>query len=262
VPKRKKIVRVLNCDPSREPERDWLLEHASRARVIAAAGPPPASVDLREEWWRIGEQGSTGSCVGWAVGDGLLRWHFVKAGKLAQNDTMSPRYVWMASKETDDSTSRPTTFIDRSGTSIKAALDVARKYGGVREFMLPFGSGKLYAGQLETFYAAAALRKIAGYFNLGDDLARWRRWLAEQGPIATRLDVDATWDEAKANQGNLDAYQEDTQRGGHAVCLVGYTQDRFIVRNSWGTTWGDGGFGYASHQYARDAFTEAYGVAL
>jgi Papain family cysteine protease len=262
VPKRKKVVRVLNCVPSAETERDWHLEHAARAGVIAAAGALPDAVDLREPWWKVGEQGSTGSCVGWAVGDGLLRWHFVKAGKLAQTDTISPRFMWMASKETDESTTRPTTFIDRAGTSIKSALDVGRKYGSVREFMLPFASAKLYAGQLETFYAAAALRKVSSYFNLGDDQARWRRWLAEQGPIATRLDVEKTWDEAKANGGNLDEYEESTTRGGHAVCLVGYTADRFIVRNSWGTGWGDGGFGYASLEYARDAFTEAYGVSI
>jgi C1A family cysteine protease len=75
--------------------------------------------------------------------------------------------------------------------------------------------------------------------------------------------VDRTWDEAKSNAGNLDVYQPETRRGGHAVALVGYTSDRFIVRNSWGTTgWGDQGFGYASSAYAQDAFTEAYGVSL
>ena len=262
MPKRKKVVRVLNCVPSEETERDWLLEHAARAGAIAAAGPLPAAVDLRESWWKVGDQGSTGACVGWAVGDGLLRWHFVKAGKLAQTDTISPRFVWMASKETDDSTTRPTTFIDRAGTSIKSALDVGRKYGSVREYMLPFSSAKLYAGQLETFYAAAALRKLSSYFNLGDDQDRWRRWLAEQGPVVTRLDVDKTWDDAKANAGNLDEYKANTKRGGHAVSLVGYTADRFIVRNSWGTGWGDAGFGYASTDYAGDAFTEAYGVVV
>ena len=62
--------------------------------------------------------------------------------------------------------------------------------------------------------------------------------------------------------GNLDEYQPKTKHGGHAVALVGYTPDRFIVRNSWGTSWGDGGFAYASLAYAQDAFTEAYGISV
>ena len=74
--------------------------------------------------------------------------------------------------------------------------------------------------------------------------------------------MDATWDNAPNTKGKLDVYQPDTTRGGHAVALVGYTPDRFIVRNSWGTGWGDQGFGYASIAYAQAAFTEAYGAAV
>jgi len=53
-------------------------------------------------------------------------------------------------------------------------------------------------------------------------------------------------------------------RGGHAVALVGYRADgRFIVRNSWGTSWGDHGFAYPSETYINAAFyTESYGVTL
>ncbi len=49
---------------------------------------------------------------------------------------------------------------------------------------------------------------------------------------------------------------------GHAVALVGYTPGGFIVRNSWGVNWGDGGFGYATNDYAQNAFDEAYGVIV
>jgi C1A family cysteine protease len=260
--KRRRVVRVLNCEPSRDRHEDWLIDHARGARLLRAAAPPAAK-DLRTDWWKVGEQGSTGSCVGWAVADSVLRWHFVKAGRLAETERLSPRYLWMASKELDDLRTRPTTFIERSGTNIKSALDVARKYGVVKETALPFSAARLYGGDVETFYAAAATLKIASYFNLGRDAAAWKRWLADKGPIAVRLDVDRTWDQAAANQGNLDEYREDTKRGGHAVALVGYTADRFVVRNSWGATgWGDGGFGYASLAYAREAFTEAYGVAV
>ena len=68
----------------------------------------------------------------------------------------------------------------------------------------------------------------------------------------------------KERKGRLDTYQPDSVRGGHAVAVVGYTADqRFIIRNSWGTRWGDKGFGYASEAYIAEAFfAESYGVTL
>jgi len=256
------VMRILNCLPSRDTDRDWTIRHA-RAAGVLAAGPIPPGKDLREDWWKIGDQESTGSCVGWATADSVLRWHFVKSGDLQDGERLSPRFVWMAAKETDAITDRPTTFIEKAGTTLKAALDIARKFGVVREPVLPFKSGQLYPDDPETFYAIAARLRIASYFSVGMDPADWRDWIANHGPILTRLDVDATWDDAKAADGNLDEYLPGTARGGHAVAIVGYTPDRFIVRNSWGTaTWGDKGFGYASTAYAQDAFTEAYGVTV
>ena len=59
-------------------------------------------------------------------------------------------------------------------------------------------------------------------------------------------------------------FQPDTVRGGHAISIVGYRTDgRFIVRNSWGTSWGDKGFGYLQPDYIAAAFfDESYGVTL
>ena len=33
-------------------------------------------------------------------------------------------------------------------------------------------------------------------------------------------------------------------KGGHAMCVVGYLEDCFIIRNSWGLHWGDNGYCY------------------
>ncbi|PHY18804.1 C1 family peptidase [Caulobacter sp. BP25] len=251
--------RILNCLPSVSQETDWTFAAAVSAGVADTA--LPESVNRREDWWTIGDQKNTGSCVGWATADGVLRYHFVKAGWIAKDTPLSPRFTWMASKELDEFTTAPTTFIEPEGTSLKAALDVSRKYGAALDGDLPFEGGRLFPGSAQVFYAKAARLKIASYINLGPSLLAWRRWLASNGPILVRLNVDATWANASAVP-RLETYRAETALGGHAVALVGYTPDGFIVRNSWGESWGDNGFAFATNAYAAAAFTEAYGVIL
>ncbi len=257
--------RICNLLPSRDVERDWRYEHAVAAGALQAAGALPKSVDLREAWWAIGDQRETGSCVGWASTDGLIRYHMVKTARLGKEELLSPRFTWMASKETDEFVSRPETFVEGAGTSLKAAMDILRKYGAAPEALLPFKiSTAMYLGDGETFYATVASRRIAAYFNLGKNLDQWRSWLATRGPLLAGLQVDATWDNATSTKGRLDEFKPATARGGHAICIVGYTTDNsFIIRNSWGKAWGDKGFAYASKQYIQSAFFgESYGATL
>ena len=89
--------RICNVVPSRNTERDWKFSDAVNAGILGAVAALPASKDLRAAWWTIGEQGETGSCVGWGSTDGVMRYHLVKASKLGQNELLSPRFTWMAS---------------------------------------------------------------------------------------------------------------------------------------------------------------------
>ena len=54
--------------------------------------------------------------------------------------------------------------------------------------------------------------------------------------------------------------------GGHAFALVGYTQDGFIVQNSWGPTWGTGGFALLTYDdwisNGNDAWVAAMGAPM
>jgi C1A family cysteine protease len=51
----------------------------------------------------------------------------------------------------------------------------------------------------------------------------------------------------------------DSVSGGHAICAVGYddakmigsSQGAFVFANSWGSAWGDAGFGYLPYEYVR-----------
>ncbi len=223
---------MLNVIPSPNLDRDWAAETVGveAGTIRAAAAAVPNAKELREAWWDVGDQKSTGSCVGWA-------------------------------------SARPTTFVELAGTSIKSSLDVARKYGAVHDSVLKFTGGGLYQGDVGAFYTLASELRIRSYNNLslgfrGNNVTTWRRWIAEVGPILTRLNVDDPWMNAKKTAGRLDVYDEDSADGGHAVAIVGYRAGVFIVRNSWGTGWGDKGFAYASDAYAKEAFTEAYGAVL
>jgi C1A family cysteine protease len=259
------VKRICNLVPSKGTEKDWKFEDALASGALGAVAAPPASVDLRQAWWTIGDQGQTGSCVGWATGEGVVRYHMVQARKLKKTEQLSPRYIWMASKETDEFVQRPESFVEEAGTSLKAAMDVCRKFGAATMATLPFHITTLmYTGTENALYALAAQRKISAYFNLAKNLNQWKAWLAAHGPILAALSVDQTWDNATATHGNLDTFFPNTVRGGHAIAIVGYTATgRFIVRNSWGTAWGDNGFAYASPAYINSGFFgESYGVTV
>lgn len=267
---------VLNCDHSRNTETDWSFGDAVAAQSEAQSIPtmppglfgadlsklPPARTDLRRDWWTIRDQGKNGACVGFATADGVLRRQYTKKGLMKKTERPSPRFIWMANKETDDLTRYPTTFIEPAGTSTKLALGIAQKFGCVPERMLPM-SGSLSKLRAAVFFSIAAQFRITAYYNLDKNLDHWRSWIARVGPVLTRLEVDTTWKGATATSGKLATYGENGRKfGGHAVCLVGYTTKHFIVRNSWGTSWGDEGFAYASNEYAAKAFTEAYGAVV
>ncbi len=272
--KRKPVRRILNVVPSPDTEKDWIAEDLisdfAPAEPAEAQAGLPVSVDLRTgrtNWWTVGDQGYTGSCVGWALADSVLRWHMVKRGYVNTNVRNRPsvRYVWMGAKETDQWTNRPSTFLEGSGTSLKAALDLVRKLGVCKESVLPFRieTDFMCLGDPSQFWSDTAKLRILWYVNLGngilDKLVRWRKWLATQGPILTRLRVD---DGFFTCDGFLDNYQSPPPylARGHAVAIVGYTPTTFIVRNSWGTDWGNAGYAEASLAYSFAAFTEAYGT--
>ena len=259
--------RILDCLPSPDPESDWRVPDFEEADLpLPDDATLPKKVDLRADWWTINDQRDTGSCVGWALADSVLRWHFVRTEKIDKTYLLSPRFLWMAAKETDEFTKRPESFIESAGTSLKAALRVARNFGCIADTFLPFDSGQLYRGTSTSFYILAARYRILMYIRL-QTLKEWQKWLAQKdnGPVLVRVEVDRTWHESPG--GRLEHYDPlpagHRNGGGHAAAIVGYTESGdFIFRNSWGTAWGDQGYAVASRHYANKAVTEAFGIVV
>jgi C1A family cysteine protease len=60
----------------------------------------------------------------------------------------------------------------------------------------------------------------------------------------------------------LTSFDPATVRDRHAAALVGYGPGHFLLRSSWGTDWGDGGYGRLADGYAADAVEESYGIVM
>lgn len=252
-------VRVLNLQPSTKTDDDYTMLNAIRSGVIEAKSPP-SSVDLRADWWDVSDQGASGACVGFGTADGLLRYLFTKQKSINPGERLASGILWQAAKETDTFTDQATTFIALEGTSIKAALTFAQSKGIVRESVAPFGT--LYTKDAATFYRLAAQLRLSGVYNLGKNFNNWKQWLSTSGPIVAAINVDSSFEKCSGN-GKLDKYDVNNIFGGHCICFVGYTSDnRIIIRNSWGTQWGDKGFAYASVDWIMKACLEAYGAVI
>lgn len=89
-------------------------------------------------------------------------------------------------------------------------------------------------------YASPRLVSAAA-LEITPDAIAWE--LASGRPVVVGIDVTAQWEQLSGD--TLDD-PEGTSVGGHAVCLVGYDAParRWRVRNSWGASWGDGGYAW------------------
>jgi hypothetical protein len=263
--------RVLNVGPSPGREEDHTPAAALAAGHLRPVDPPER-LDLREPWYTVGDQGLTGSCVGWALADSVLWRQLVRAGRLAEHERLSPRFMWMAAKEMrakltevrGEPAWHPTTFLEQGMTDVKSALDVARTFGAALEEDLHWKGG-LYPGDIERFYRSAAERKITHYYRLDPEqdpaewFAHWRRWLHQHGPVLIVVGVDQKfYDGARS----LDAFDAGSATFKHAAALTGYGPGGFLVRCSWGDDWGADGYAVATEAYLAEATVESYGVVV
>jgi C1A family cysteine protease len=97
-------------------------------------------------------------------------------------------------------------------------------------------------------------------------LEQLRASLANGLPFAFGFSVySSIWDSAVFSTGHIPfPGVTDRLEGGHAVMAVGYEddEDRFIIRNSWGTDWGQGGYGTLPYEYVRQNIADDFWVLV
>jgi hypothetical protein len=199
-------------------------------------------VDLRQYCSLIENQGNLGSCTGNAIAGAIELLH------KRQNRTLDISRLFIYYYER--------LFIGTvnydSGAYIRDGIKACYTYGAPTENLWPYNISKFKIKPPSTAMVDASKRKVTSYQRAADFDAVMDA-VTSGYPVIVGFSVYSSFDTATVARTGVMPYPNTTRErllGGHAVLIVGYNKNNntFIVRNSWGTGWGDKGYFYMPFQ--------------
>ena len=214
-------------------------------RVAAAA--PPASVDLRTSKDSQGNallppvrsQGPISGCLPWSVAHTMMGYYAARDGDTGA--PYAPLYLYLMN----------TKKAPKTGTNPEAVLAYAKSSGvdTQADYFQGYYTYKVKPTRAQKAFAANFrvtdwTRLWAGYNTGGSAEAAARKELiqtalAAGNPVSMGLDAYSSFSQFTGS--GVYTTHSGTNSGGHMVTAVGYDADSVIIRNSWGTAWGNQG---------------------
>ena len=192
-------------------------------------------VDLRPYCTLIEDQGRLGSCTGNAIA-GAIELLNKRNGK---HRDISRLFIYYYERLL-----LGTVNFD-SGAYIRDGIKVTYKYGAASEHLWPYFIDRFKKPPSKEAIIDATKRKVTRYERVADH-AGCIDALNNGYPVTIGFDVYSSF--MRINNTGVMSYPKvgESYLGGHAVLLVGYdlNKQHYIVRNSWGTRWGDKGYFY------------------
>ena len=202
----------------------------------------PSTVDLRPYCSPIEDQGNLGSCTGNAIA-GAIELLDKRAGRTLD---VSRLYIYYYERLLEG------TVNYDNGAYIRDGMRAVYNYGAPLESLWPYNISKFRNAPSAQAKADGARRKVTLYQAVADHQGCLDS-LAAGYPVVIGFDVYTSFASATVSRTGMMPYPNTSRErllGGHAVLLVGYDKTRqvYIVRNSWGTNWGDRGYFYMPFQ--------------
>lgn len=198
----------------------------------------PSQVDLRKFCPPIYDQGELGSCTANAI-SAALEFDEIKQNT-ASEFTPSRLFIYYNERAIEG------TIASDAGASLRDGIKSVVKLGSCSETEWPYDIEKFTEKPSNQCYTDALNFKATFYQKIHQDTLHMKACLAAGLPFVFGFTVYESFESdevAKTGMVQLPTAQEAVI-GGHAVLCVGYNDidQRFIVRNSWGTSWGMSGY--------------------
>jgi hypothetical protein len=255
--------RRLDAVPDRIDIRDWFYQ----PRLV----PLPDLLVNCDRVPLILDQGAEGACTGFGLA-AVINYHL--RGRY-QDDSVSPRMLYELARRYDEWPGEA-----YSGSSARGAMKGWVRHGVCLRTTWP---DKKHGAHHFTPDLAQESRRIPGgafYRVMHREVRDMHAALAEIGILYATLMVHDGWFEPGPTTQIIDYFESGSKRqislpviqrkgradSGHAVAIVGYTENGFIVQNSWGEDWGERGFALLPYEdwmlHATDVWAAQLGVPV
>lgn len=265
------INQTLDAFPDKIDIRDWVYQPNLR--------PLPDQLVNCDKVPHILDQGREGACTGFAL-SAVINYHLVKNGRctaedIKQKECVSPRMLYEMARRYDEWPGE-----DYVGSSARGTMKGWAAHGVVKKWM--WDDDLTGYTHLDEQRAKEAMKTPAGayYRVMHREIRDMHAALNETGILFATLMVHKGWrkpgDTVKKYAyivNNKEQVLElplierkERADGGHAIAIVGYTVDGFIIQNSWGYGWGNNGFALLPYEdwmlHASDCWVVQLGVPV
>jgi C1A family cysteine protease len=216
---------------------------------------PPPRVDLRPYCSAVEDQSQSNSCCANAAAGAYE--YLCKRVAMEKGDEVgdiSRLFIYFVGRKNDQvRQGQEGTMVKDEGITLSAAANALEAQGACLESTWAFDLDKVNERPPPEAFEEAADYKVTEVKMVPVDLKAMKQCLAEGYPIVFGCKLTQAF--FSAPQGVVKTPNPDdpssAEHGRHAMLIVGYSDSNqtFIVRNSWGPTWGDQGYCYMPYDY-------------
>ena len=226
---------ILNVKKSEYDQRDWSYEKISTNNDI------PNICDYRSQLNKVRNQGQQGTCYAQSAAC-MKEWQ--ENIDYGFSDYFSPQFFYNNRNYWNNSIQDGDDLNEDYGMTGRDVMRILKEVGICKESDYPYGLKEKACVIDPKILIKAKKHNIKSYARI-NSLDGLKRSLYENGPCLIAFPVynysNEMWIK---NEG-------DDQNGGHAMTVVGYDDinKHFIIRNSWGSNWGDEGYCYYQYKH-------------